>query len=389
MFKNAIQLFEIFGFKLRVDASWLLIAALIVWSLSTSYFPDVMPGLSKAEYIAISTVSMLVMFASLVLHELAHSIVARSFGLSVGGITLFVFGGVAELEQEPRDPRSEFLIAIAGPIMSFFLAAFFFLASQLALTGDTTNVIFASLSYLALINFILAVFNLIPAFPLDGGRVLRAAIWYYSSDLLRATRIASVFGSFFGLFLMISGTLAFLGSQGIGALWQILIGFFILSASRGSYQSLLFKTILENKNARMLMSENVWTAQMNQTVEDVINNIMLRHAVSFVPVLNGDDLIGYVDTNVSSAVERNLWAKTLVSKVVVSTDESMTVTPETSLNAVFEKLGKNTKRKVFVVDGSSLLGVISLSDVLNYLTVQQDIGMAIKPVDPSLRDLDK
>lgn len=377
MFKNAIQLFEVFGFKLRVDPSWFLIAALIVWSLSSSYFPDVLPGLSKGAYVVLGTVSMLALFASLVLHELSHSLVARSFGLKVGGITLFVFGGVAELEQEPHDPRSEFLIAVAGPVMSFFLAGLFFVAGQVTATGETASVISAVFGYLALINFILALFNLVPAFPLDGGRMLRASIWHYTKDLLRATRIASRFGSVFGIFLMISGVFALLGNQGIGALWQILIGFFVFNASTGSYRSLLFKTILQDKSARSLMSENVWAAQATDTVEHLVNNVMLRHGISFIPVVSGDRLIGYIDTAATKTIDRNDWPKTTLSEVVITPNEAICVAPDLPLDKVFEKLSLNTKRKVLVVDGPKLLGIITLSDVLNYLTVQQDIGEMI------------
>lgn len=378
MFKNAINLFEIFGFRLRVDPSWFLIAALIVWSLSSSYFPGVLSGLSSSAYLLLGTVSMLALFASLVLHELAHSLVARSFGLKVGGITLFVFGGVAELEQEPRDPISEFLIAIAGPVMSFFLAGVFFVFGQMAMSGESTTTASAVFSYLALINFILAVFNLVPAFPLDGGRVLRAAIWHYTKDLLRATRIASRFGSVFGIFLMISGVFALLGNQGIGAMWQILIGFFVFNASNGSYQNLLFKTILQGKSARTLMSDIVWTAPITDTVEDVVNNIMLKHGISFIPVVNGDNLIGYIDSSVTKSIERKNWPTTMLSEVAITPSEAICVTPDLPLNEVFKKLASNTKRKVLVVDGYKLLGVIALSDVLNYLTVQQDIGEIVE-----------
>jgi len=171
MFGHSVKLFDLFGFEIKVDASWLLIAGLIVWSLSTGYFPQVLPGLEQSAYLGLSVAAMLGLFGSLILHELAHSLVARHDGLGIGGITLFLFGGVAELVDEPQSAASEFRIAIAGPIMSFILAGLFGLA---AIAAGGEGILGALLAYLASINLVLAVFNLIPAFPLDGGRVLRA-----------------------------------------------------------------------------------------------------------------------------------------------------------------------------------------------------------------------
>lgn len=368
MFKNAVQLFEIFGFKLKVDPSWLLIAALIVWSLSTSYFPDVAPGLTATVYTMLGIVAMLGMFASLILHELSHSVVARSYGLKVGGITLFIFGGVAELEEEPHNPKSEFLIAIAGPLMSLALAALFYgLSSMAGLTG-------AVFGYLALINLVLAVFNLIPAFPLDGGRMLRAVIWGVTQDLLRATRISSRIGSAFGLFLMLTGAFAVFSGGGIGGFWQILIGFFIINASNGSYQNLVVKAALRGKTAGSLMSRQVYTVDAETSVAQLVDDVMLRHGVSFVPVLSGERLLGYVDTAAARSIDRQEWPGRRVSEVMLPEGPDTTVTPDTPLNEVFKLLAAHPRRKLMVAQGGRLLGVISLSDLMHHLALEQEIG---------------
>lgn len=368
MFKNAVQLFEIFGFKLKVDPSWLLIAALIVWSLSTSYFPDVAPGLTATVYTMLGIVAMLGMFASLILHELSHSVIARSYGLKVGGITLFIFGGVAELEEEPHDPKSEFLIAIAGPLMSLALAALFYgLSSMAGLTG-------AVFGYLALINLVLAVFNLIPAFPLDGGRMLRAVIWGVTQDLLRATRISSRIGSAFGLFLMLTGAFAVFSGGGIGGFWQILIGFFIINASNGSYQNLVVKAALRGKTAGSLMSRQVHTVDVETSVAELVDDVMLRHGVSFVPVLSGERLLGYVDTAAARSIDRQEWPGRRVSEVMLPEGPDTTVTPDTPLNEVFKLLVAHPRRKLMVAQAGRLLGVISLSDLMHHLALEQEIG---------------
>lgn len=374
MFKNAVQLFEILGFKLKVDPSWLLIAALIVWSLSTSYFPDALPDRTATLYTVLGIVAMLGMFASLILHELSHSLVARYYGLKVGGITLFIFGGVAELEEEPHDPKSEFQIAIAGPLMSLFLAGFFYIISKMIAGGAELSLAGAVFGYLALINLVLAVFNLVPAFPLDGGRMLRAVIWGVTKDLLRATRISSRIGSAFGLFLMLTGAFAVFSGGGVGGFWQILIGFFIVNASNGSYQNLLVKAALRGKTARSLMSELVHTVDAGSSIASLVDDVMLRHGVSFVPVLSGETLLGYVDTAGARSVDRPDWEARRVSDILVKSGPDNTVAPGTPLNEVFKLMAVNSRRKLMVVEGGRLVGVISLSDLMHHLALEQEIG---------------
>ncbi|KGF70878.1 peptidase M50 [Hoeflea sp. BAL378] len=377
MFKNAVQLFEIFGFKLKVDPSWLLIAALIVWSLSTAYFPEALPGRTSTLYTTLGIVAMLGMFASLILHELAHSLVARSYGLKVGGITLFIFGGVAELEEEPHDPKSEFQIAIAGPLMSVLLAGVFYAIGSLTAGAEGVNLSGAVFGYLALINLVLAVFNLIPAFPLDGGRVLRAAIWGWTGDLLKSTRISSRIGAAFGVFLMLTGALAVFSGQGVGGFWQILIGFFILNASNGSYQSLLVKTALRGKTANRLMSGSIHTIGPGASIAELVDDVMLRHGVSFVPVVAGDVLLGYADTAGVRSLDRQEWAVRPVSEIMVRSDAGNTVVPQTPLDDVFKCLTATPRRKLLVAQGKRLVGVISLSDLMHHLALEQEIG--VKP----------
>jgi len=374
MFKNAVQLFEIFGFKLKVDPSWLLIAALIVWSLSTSYFPEALPDQTSRFYTVLGIVAMLGMFASLILHELSHSLVARSYGLKVGGITLFIFGGVAELEEEPHDPKSEFQIAIAGPLMSLLLAVVFYGAASLTTTGTEPSVAGALFAYLALINLMLAVFNMIPAFPLDGGRMLRAVIWRVTQDLLRATRIASRIGSAFGLFLMLTGAFAVFSGGGVGGFWQILIGFFIVNASNGSYQNLLVKAALRGKSARSVMSELVHTVDAETSIASLVDDVMLRHGVSFVPVLSGETLLGYVDTSGARSLDRHDWEARRVSDILVRSGPDNTVAPDTPLNEVFKRMAVNSRRKLMVVEDGYLVGVISLSDLMHHLALEQEVG---------------
>lgn len=376
MFRNAINLFEIFGFKVRVDPSWLLIAALIVWSLSSAYFPVNLPGYNRYDYIALAIAAMLGLFASLILHELAHALVARQFGLQIGGITLFIFGGVAELEQEPRNPKSEFWIAVAGPAMSFALSGLAFWALHALDISGVSKSLHEVVAYLGLINLILALFNLVPAFPLDGGRVLRALLWWMKDDLLWATRIASNLGIGFGALLIVSGVLSLFTANSVGGLWQILIGFFIISASSGSYRQLEIKTALKDQTVRSLMSKFPKTADVNDDVGTLVDDIMLPMNVSFVPVLEGEHLLGYVDTSLVQEIDRENWSTARLGDILVPVGDENTVSADMPMDALFEKMVRSGRRKMLVGQGGTLDGVIALADLVSYLAIRQGLGLS-------------
>ena len=375
MFKNAVEIIDIFGFKIRVDPSWILIAALIVWSLSSSYFPGELPGYSYYDYVALGTISMLGLFISLILHELSHSLVARQFGLKVGSITLFIFGGVAELEHEPENPKSEFWIAAAGPAMSYLLAAVAVGITTLLGTMDASKPLIAVFEYLAFINFILATFNLIPAFPLDGGRIFRAMLWQYKGDIFPATKVASSFGSAFGFLLIVSGVFSIIATSSIGGLWQILIGFFVVTASRNSYQQLLVSAALKDQTVKSLMTKTVFTADVESTVQAVIDDIILKHNVTFVPVVEGDHLLGYVTTALLRNIDRENWSSTGLGDVYAASSPENTINPTAPVEEIFSNMVKLGQRKMLVVKDGKLAGIITLSDLMTYLGIQTGLGL--------------
>ncbi|MEO0752124.1 MAG: site-2 protease family protein, partial [Pseudomonadota bacterium] len=248
MFSNAIKICSVNQFDIRVDPSWLIIASLVTWSLSQHYFPGAVPGLTNVTYLVMAMAAMLGLFGSLLLHELAHSVVARRFGLPIRTITLFLFGGVAELEAEPKSAGVEFWVAIAGPVMSLALGGAFWTLAQIAsLTGTTA--LAETTSYLALINVVLALFNLIPAFPLDGGRMLRAYLWHKTGDALAATRTAAKCGAFFAYFLMAMGIMALFQGAFVAGIWYLMVGLFVFVAAKSSYANHLAQTAFEGKTA--------------------------------------------------------------------------------------------------------------------------------------------
>jgi Zn-dependent protease/predicted transcriptional regulator len=374
MFRNAIDVFKVFGFRIKIDPTWFLIVILIVWSLSTAYFPNVLPGYTRTAYILLSILAALCLFGSLILHELSHSLVARQFGVKINGITLFIFGGVAELENEPVNARSEFWIAVAGPAMSLFLGGASLIVSAMIEASGLSAAGVVLFSYIGLINLVLAGFNLVPAFPLDGGRILRAAIWAYKGDLIRATQIASWAGSIFGYILMFSGFWALFSNNMVGGLWQVLIGLFVLSSSKGAYQHLVTKEALKDQTVRALMTQQSWTAAPTDTLDYMVSDIMLRHNVSFVPVLEGEQLRGYVDTALAQQTAREDWPNTRIGDICVTSNEVNTVAADFPTQSLMEKVANTGQRKFLVQENGKLAGVITLADLTTYLAIRQGLG---------------
>lgn len=364
------------GFEVKIDPSWLLIATLITWSLATGYFPFIFPNATGFAYLSMAFVAMILFFGSLILHELAHAVVARRFSMKIRGITLFLFGGVAELGAEPDTPKAELWTALAGPAMSIALAVIFWFAALAMAVFGLPEALMAVLAYLALINFVLALFNLVPAFPLDGGRVLRALLWRRHGNLLEATRVASMCGTVFAWLLIALGMLSLFGDAVIGGLWQIVIGLFILSAAKGAYQQQLMTTTMANQTVGSLMSRAVVTTQPDQTLADFVDDIVLAQRVSFVPVVDGTDLLGYVDLETVMGIDRENWAVTRINDVFIARDDTNTVTPDMGAQDLFAHINQSKRRKYLVADGARLLGVISITDMIDFLGLSMQVGVA-------------
>ncbi len=277
MFGKRIELFRLFGIPLRIDLSWFVVAFLVTWSLAENFFPSVAVGLSPGTYWAMGAFGALGLFASVVLHELAHALVARSYGMSIRGITLFIFGGVAELETEPPGAKAEFMVAIAGPIASVLIAVGCFLLTGVPWGFPGAAVAVAVLTYLAFINRMLVFFNMIPAFPLDGGRVLRSALWQWKGNLPWATSITSRIGSGFGIALIaLGGLLIVLGQSGLSGMWYILIGMFLRNAARMSYKHLLLRNALEGEPVSRFMRAELMAVQRSVSVAEVVEGYFNR-----------------------------------------------------------------------------------------------------------------
>jgi Zn-dependent protease/CBS domain-containing protein len=375
MFGNAVRVFEILGFQIKIDASWLIIAALLVWTLSSGYFPQEVAGLGQTDAVVLSVAAMLGLFASLILHELAHSLVARHFGLRVGSITLFLFGGVAELDEEPASALSEVLIALAGPAASLVLAALFWVAMQMDGATALSPALRALLGYLAGINLVLAVFNLLPAFPMDGGRVLRATLWARSGDLMGATRSAVRVAAMFAYVLIALGILSLFGPVGAGGFWFVLIGTYLLMAAQSTYAQLMLRTALNGRVVRDLMTRAPVTTAPDATLAEVVDTAMLVHARSFLPVVEGEYLLGYVDAGMLTSITRENWADTHVADIYEPAGPENSVSQDTTAGALLDRIARTGRRKFLVVDQGRLAGVISLTDLVSCLGVMAALGL--------------
>ncbi len=259
MFGKRIPLFKLFGFRVSIDVTWFILAILVTWTLAEEVFPHRFvkyEDFSKPTYWLMGIAGLFGLFTSIVFHEFCHSLIARRYGLPMKGITLFIFGGVAEMVDEPDSPRTEFFMAIAGPVSSVLLGTGLFLIYLAVKRIGWLGPVKAVLQWLYTLNFVLAVFNLMPAFPLDGGRVLRSILWAIKNNLLWATKIASRLGSGFGLFLIIIGMWFFIEGNFIGGVWLALIGMFILNASKMSYRQMLLRRSLAGEEVRHFMKKD-------------------------------------------------------------------------------------------------------------------------------------
>lgn len=368
MFSNAVKLFTIDTFEIRLDPSWLIIAALITWSLSQHYFPDAVPGTSSSVYLVMAICAMLGLFGSLLLHELAHSVVAKRFDVPIKSITLFLFGGVAEMGDEPPSAMSELWIALAGPALSLVLAAGFWTTALIAGLSGVPDIAVEVLSYLALINLVLALFNLVPAFPLDGGRVLRAYLWHRDGDILAATKSAAQSGTIFAFVLMALAILALFQGAFVAGLWQLMIGGFLLVAARTNYTAALSKVAFKGKTVDALMTREAIVASPEMTLAEFVNHVMLRHNISFAPVMEGEVLLGQIDQSVLTSIDRENWANTRVGDVFVGLHNDAMIEPELPVDDLLAIISDTGRRKFLVATDHHLLGVITLSDLTCFLT---------------------
>ena len=373
MFRTRLTLFRLAGIAIRVDASWLVLAVLVTWTLAAAYYPAQYRGLGTATYWTMGAIGALGLFASILIHELSHAVTARRRGVRMNGITLFIFGGVAEMESEPEDAKTELLTAIAGPAATIVIIAVLAPLAMVASLQEWPLLARATLSYLAAINVVLLVFNAIPAFPLDGGRILRAVLWSRRGDVRSATKTASSIGSAFGLLLILLGVVRVIAGDFIGGMWSFLIGTFLRTAAAAAYQQTLLRESLRGSTVREFMKEDVVTVPREIPVRELVDDYFYKHHFRMFPVLANGRLSGCVSTRDVAKLAREEWENQPVSAIATSCTPEMTVTADTDAVDALARMHRGGQSRLLVMDGERLAGILTLKDLLRFLALRIEL----------------
>jgi Zn-dependent protease len=372
---GSYRLLRVFGIDVLVHWSWFAIFALLTWWLAQGFFDDEYEGWTSAQRWAAAFVASLAFFTSVLLHELAHSLVAKREGLPVKSITLFIFGGVSALGGEPETPGQEFRVAIVGPLVSLILAAAFGIAAVVTFAYDVEDsppaaVVF----YLAVINAAVGVFNMLPGYPLDGGRVLRAALWSRGRNLIVATRRASLAGSFIAFGLIALGVVSILAGNFIGGAWFIVIGWFLRNVSEQAYQQLLYRSTLEGTRVGDLVNRGYHAAAPDVSLDTLANEYMLARGQRCVPIVVAEELLGLITMQDLKRVERDQWETTSAFRAMIPRDKLHQVGPLDDISQALEVMAREDVHQLPVIDFGRFLGFITRADVLRLVQVRSDLG---------------
>ena len=384
---NGFSIGKLFGIEIRIDWSWLLIMALVTWSLG-SMFTSVHPNWSLEVRWGIAVTSALLFFASVLAHELAHAVVARARDIPVENITLFIFGGVANIQKEPDSPKGELLIAIVGPVTSFVLGIIF-LALGLGsvslgnLTPTPSNLlsqlgpVATMLIWLGSVNILLGIFNLIPGFPLDGGRVLRSILWAITGDMVQATRWASGLGQGIAWMLVAAGILMLfgvqiplLGSGIVDGMWIIFIGWFLHNAAAQHYHQIRLRDILENVPVRQIMNPDVPVVPADIRINDLIENHIVQSDNQAFLVFDQGRMVGLVSIEDVRKVPTEARMTTQARDIMTPSRKLVVVAPEENASEALERLQDQKIRQLPVVQGNRIVGLVRRRDILRWLDFQ-------------------
>jgi Zn-dependent protease len=366
---NTVNLFKVAGIQINLDYSWFIIFILVVWSLSAGYFPHQFPHFTREAYWIAGLVATLFFFFSIVLHELAHSIVATHLGIEIKQITLFIFGGVSQLSSEAKNPRDELFIAVVGPLTSIILGILFW-AGKILVQSHVSVIISAVFDYLAWINVFLGIFNLIPGFPLDGGRVLRAAAWWKTGSPNYAIRLATDMGKGFALGLIILGALEIFKGALIGGLWLVLIGLYLRNMAFAGLQEYVLMHSLEEMKVRQIMMEDVVGVPPDISVERLITDFFFHSSFREFPVIKNDEILGVISLdNLQNLNEEERREKT-VEDVMISLSGDITISPNNTLSEALGKMSEKNNTRLLVMDKERLKGIITKNGVLRLMELK-------------------
>ncbi len=374
---RGFNLLRVRGIQIIIDYSWFIIFFLVMYTMAVGYFPQNQRNYATPQYWIMGLATALLLFASVLLHELAHSFVALKQGIHVSSIRLFIFGGVSQIASEPSSGRQEFLIAIAGPATSMALAFLFGTIWAALWLSGTLEPAAAVLGYLAGANALLALFNLIPGFPLDGGRLLRAILWDRWNNMARATKVVSQLGNSFALFLIVLGVLLFLLSQAmIFGLWLIFIGLFMKQSAAGSFQALMVRQALAGVQIRQIMTENVVCADWLTPVDELVRDYIYKYKFTNYPVFNREEFVGMVSLDVVKGIPKELWAFKQVRDIMTPVEQIAILKPTDDVTDALARMLSDGIGKMPVVENGRLVGIVSRRDIMNLFKIKSDLGVA-------------
>lgn len=381
----AIKLGTVYGIPLFLDYSGLAIFALIAYTVGFGLMPQTYRDLSWTIYASIGILSAILLFVSIIIHELAHSIVAKNNGLKIGKITLYLLGGVSEMEEEPPSANLELKMSAAGPLTSIAIAVACFFAWFLSSEVHASVLIQGPLQYSYLVNALVAGFNLIPAFPMDGGRVLRSLLWRRNKDMMRATKTASSVGKFFAYLIMFAGVFYLIAVNVFTGLWLILIGWFISSAAASEMNQMKIQQDLSALKAKDMMTRNVDSVRPEITLRDLSAEFMSRKHNGFPVIDDTEEIVGCITMDDLRNVKRDLWDTTLVKDVMIKKEKLIAVREGDPAKLVVKLMQRNRIGRVFVLtDTQKLSGIITRSDVMKTIEIQEGVsgsrGIGIAPI---------
>jgi len=379
MLSRNIKLFKVFGIEVGLNWSWFLIFILVIFSLSTQVFPGWYPQFSLLTNIILGFITAIFFFISVLIHELSHSVVANSSGVSIKKINLFIFGGVAQMIKPPKTAVQEFWMAIAGPFASFVLSAFFGIFwIGLKVTNFSILPVIAFFGYLSLINLSLGTFNLLPGFPLDGGRILRSILWYFTEDLLSSTRIASILGQIIGYGMAAFGFLSIFISvfiyqfQSFGGLWFIILGLFLQNLAKRSYKQEIIRSSLETIFVRDVMRKDIQTINPDITLNDLIKNWFMIYGHKIFPVLENGKIIGTITTEDTKIIPKDRWLTTKVKEILRPVKDTQLIDSNVNVIDAISKMNDKQLNYLLVTDQNKFLGIIYQDDIMRYAKLKRD-----------------
>lgn len=391
--RSGFKIGKIFGIQIRVDWSWLVIFFLATWNLGTA-FGGLHSDWSSTLRWGLALVTSLLFFTSVLMHELGHALMARAQGIPVNNITLFLFGGVSNIQREPASPGSEFMMAILGPLTSFVIGGIFLVIFVLTVNVQTPfetpervleqlGPLSTMVLWLGTVNIVLGLFNLIPGFPLDGGRILRSFFWAVTNNLKKATRWASRSGQFIAWLMVFSGiSMAFgariplLGTGLSNGLWLAFIGWFLHNAAVQSYQQLVIRDVLEDVPVTELMRKTPPIVSPASTVATLVHNYVMENDDYAFPVMEDSRLMGLVTLDDVRAVARDAWQTTHVQEIMTPAKELITIGPEDNTREALDRLSRRDVRQLPVMHEGTLEGLLRRRDIVKWLQLQSEMDIA-------------